>query len=368
MIDRLNCVVCQSEEIEHLHTFEQFPMYMGAKKTKSEYFFDQKWGICNDCGCIQLMELCDLKLLYETPHNPAVGRTWEKHNEEYCDFIIRNCGKSILEIGGGNGKLAKMVNKARNFEYFVCDKHKYQPNEEFVLIPEFFDLNYENTHTCDTIVTSHVVEHFYNPRKYFEKFYDLLPENGTVIFSFPNITNIIRDKFTNGLNFEHTYSINPEYLNFMMGECGFNLTQLKRFNNYNLFMAFKKRSKIKQEPIPTGYSSNMEIWEEFISHHERNCKYLKEQIYKYKNKFLFGCHVFSQYLLYFGLNDIDFLGIIDNDIMKQNHNLYGTNLKVYDSGVVENLSDVAVIVQAGVYTEEIIQKLKSFNKECVIIL
>jgi hypothetical protein len=69
--------------------------------------------------------------------------------------------------------------------------------------------------------------------------------------------------------------------------------------------------------------------------------------------YLFGAHVFAQYLLAFGLNTRRISGLLDNDKNKQGKRLCGTTLTVYSPEVLRTLHAPTVILRAGVYNQEI---------------
>ena len=69
--------------------------------------------------------------------------------------------------------------------------------------------------------------------------------------------------------------------------------------------------------------------------------------------YLFGAHVFSQYLINFGLNTSNIKCILDNDTKKQNKRLYGTNLKVSSPKILKKIKQGIVILRSGVYNNEI---------------
>jgi len=69
--------------------------------------------------------------------------------------------------------------------------------------------------------------------------------------------------------------------------------------------------------------------------------------------YLFGAHVFAQYLIEMGLNTDKIVCLLDNDPQKHGKRLYGTHLKVASPKVLHDVSDPMVILKAGVYNEEI---------------
>ena len=364
---RDQCIICKSSQLEHLYTYEKFPIYMGISDD-TELYEDQVWGICSECQCIQLLELLDPDILYKTPHNPAIGKMWETHNKSYANFISSVCTEddAILEIGGGNCRLAKEILENKNIKYTIYDQHQYEIGLDVKFVDNFYiPETYKKNEDYNVIISSHWIEHVYNLHDYIKSFSDNLDDGGLVIFSLPHITNMVQSNMPNGLNFEHTYQCDPYYIQKVMNQYGFYLEKIEHFNDYNDFMVFRKQANVNVVNLKPPQSKD--IFDGFIKYHQANSISLKEQVKHYKNKFLFGCHVFSQYLLYFGLNEDDFVGIIDNDPNKIGHKLYGSKLVTYPSSVVKDLDDVTVIVQAGIYTKEITDYLLSFNQECHIV-
>lgn len=84
----------------------------------------------------------------------------------------------------------------------------------------------------------------------------------------------------------------------------------------------------------------------------KDLNYKIKKLDKDKKLYLFGAHIFSQYLIGFGLNVDNLECIIDNDSFKQGKRLYGTNFKVHSPKVLKNQNPV-VILKAGVYNDEI---------------
>ncbi|PJA01529.1 hypothetical protein COX74_02280 [bacterium (Candidatus Gribaldobacteria) CG_4_10_14_0_2_um_filter_41_16] len=83
--------------------------------------------------------------------------------------------------------------------------------------------------------------------------------------------------------------------------------------------------------------------------------------------YLFGAHIFSQYLLYFGLNEKKIIKILDNSKIKRGKRLYGSSLFVENPKYIKSKPNVAVILRAGAYTDEITAQLLSINKKVYII-
>lgn len=82
--------------------------------------------------------------------------------------------------------------------------------------------------------------------------------------------------------------------------------------------------------------------------------------------YLFGAHVFSQYLIAFGLDVSNVVSLLDNDSRKQGKRLYGTELNVASPEVLRGKKNVAVILKAGIYNEEIKQGISSEINDAVV--
>jgi hypothetical protein len=111
------------------------------------------------------------------------------------------------------------------------------------------------------------------------------------------------------------------------------------------------------------------MFEDFIHHHLELVKKLNEKIKENDGPiFLFGAHIFSQYLLSFGLDTSRVLCILDNSPLKQGQRLYGTDLKVHSPSILESYEKPTVILKAGLYNEEIKQDIvQNINKDVSFI-
>ena len=73
--------------------------------------------------------------------------------------------------------------------------------------------------------------------------------------------------------------------------------------------------------------------------------------------YLFGAHVFAQYLISFGLKTEKIICLLDNDSNKQGKRLYGTSLQVASPKILRGVTNPVVILKAGVYNDEIKQQI-----------
>ena len=83
---------------------------------------------------------------------------------------------------------------------------------------------------------------------------------------------------------------------------------------------------------------------------------------------MFGAHIFSQFLINFGLDTNKIICLLDNDISKQDRRLYGTDLYVRSPESISSDINPVVVLKAGAYNDEIRdQILTSINSSAIFI-
>jgi hypothetical protein len=96
------------------------------------------------------------------------------------------------------------------------------------------------------------------------------------------------------------------------------------------------------------------MFNDYISYHQSLIEELNRKIeHTDASIFLFGAHIFSQFLFAFGLNQEKIKFILDNSQMKQGKRLYGTSLIVNSPTILKDVNSAIVILKAGIYNAEI---------------
>lgn len=349
-----------------------FPIYMGTTLSTSERDknSDQKWTICSNCGCIQLIELIPLNELYsENHHAEVIGTMWEEHHNKFAEFVLKSSPTHIVEIGGAHGYLSKVIRKYSNIsKYVLVDPDSNSEDDKILYIKGFIEDNLQVIENSDSIVHSHVLEHLYDPRKFFRLIADRMDIGAKMFISFPNIEELIQAGGANSLNFEHTYFLTPIQIEVVFQNYGFKINRRYNFLQHSFFYEIEKSSEIM---------SNHEI----PNINDKSAKYIKMQgdLRKFvinTNQvisnlliptYVFGAHIFSQNLLILGLNPSFIQGVIDNAPSKQNQRLYGTELQVFNPKIIAKHNQVNVVLKSSHYQNEIKSQLYSINKNVTII-
>jgi len=177
-----------------------------------------------------------------------------------------------------------------------------------------------------------------------------------LVFSLPNMQVMLERKYTNCINFEHTVLLTEPYVEYLLAKHGFNLIAKEYFmDDHSIFYSATRDSEVKPVLLPTNlYEKNKKVYMDYVNYHKTLIADLNHKMSDSSQPFyLFGAHVFAQYLLQMGLNTDKIVSLLDNDPNKQGKRLYGTNLQVLSPQVLLNVRDPMVILKAGVYNDEI---------------
>lgn len=354
---RMQCFLCKSKNLKEIVNISNFPVFMGAtnQKPEKDLYEDLIFEKCDNCGSVQIKKLIPLDVLYKETHSNAVGRTWNLHHTQFSEFASKFAKENIVEIGGSNLIVANNLasrNHIKSITVYDNNIHYEKiKSEKINVVPSFFNANTMPSNT-NCIVHTHLIEHLYNPVEKIKEIGSKLKAGDYMIFSAPRIDNMLKEFFTNAMNFEHTYLLCEEKVNHIISNAGFKIVEKKKFNDYCVFYACQKTKNITKQKNK-NYSDEKLI-NDFVSHHEKEVvKILSNLDSKKDNTFIFGAHIFTQFLLKFGLDENLFSCVLDNDKTKIGNRLYGTGLKINSPKILKNYDSPLVILKAAQYTDEI---------------
>lgn len=364
LIERNHCAVTLEKDLEHLHTFREFPVFMGctAQPAELDLKADMEWQISLHSGSVQLKKLLPLEVLYPDSHGAGcVGRLWDRHHSAFAQALSRVAPKSVFEIGGAHGILATKYRQHGEVPWTILE-----PNPSPVqgcparFIKGFFDERFSCSDSFDVVVHSHLFEHVYHPAEFMRHLGSFVPEGKHLVFSLPNMQAMLERKYTNCINFEHTVLLTEPHIEFLLSQNGFRTVAREYFlEDHSIFYAAVRDGGVAAASLPRGlYSRYRELYLEYLRYHKQLIEKLNRDIRDCgRPVYLFGAHVFSQYLIAFGLDTGPIVSLLDNDPNKQGKRLYGTPLQVSSPKALEGVENPLVILKAGVYNEEVRQDI-----------
>jgi hypothetical protein len=358
-IIRKSDAITEKSDLEDLHSIDSFPILMTCvtHDQKEDINADLIWKISKSSGLIQLSELIPLEILYKDQHSGTTGGIWLKHHQSFSRFISKFNPESVLEIGGGHGALSLDYLKYDSIPWTIVEPNPAPvQNCPAKFIEALFDEDFIVDDNFDTVVHSHVFEHLYHPNKFMEKLSNVIKQGDYLIFSLPYMEKYLKNKQTNCINFEHTIFLTEPYIEYLLSKHGFKIIEKEYFmEEHSIFYATVRDAQVQLVELPDNlYKKNKQLYMDYIEYHSTLISELNTMIENCDYPvYLFGAHIFSQYLLKSGLNGSVIVNILDNDQKKQNKRLYGTNLTVESPEILRNVKNPVVILKAGFYNEEI---------------
>lgn len=376
MIKRNEDVIAGLQDLEHLHTFHGFPVFMGCtdEPQAKDLTADMQFWISRGSGMIQMNPLLPLDVLYPEAHGAGcVGASWARHHQELADFIGQFNPTSVLEIGGAHGILASKYQAQRAVPWTILEPNPTPiPGCQAKIIKGFFDEHFRIEGDIDAIVHSHVFEHIYYPDAFVRQLANFQPVGKKLIFSVPNMREMLERKFTNHLNFEHTIYLSEDYIEFLLASAGYLLLQKKYFlDDHSIFYAAVRDKQVTAVALAADlYAKNKSLYLNYVGFHKEMVLSINKSLEAelQENVYLFGAHVQSQYMIGFGLDVQKVASILDNDPVKHGRRLYGTDKYVAGPEVLKGLDSPVVVIRAGTFTSEIVSQIKDINPTTRFIL
>lgn len=374
-IDRDSSVLTRKKNLESLYVFKDFPVFMGCTDRMdraTDIKADMSFAICRDTGIIQLDRLLPLDLVYQSQHNDGVGKIWQDHYLAFSRFLEKFSPKKILEIGGANDFIANdFLLRNNDVRWIVVEPHPlFEGNEKIRIIKNWFDASFSLGEKVDTVVHSHVLEHTYAPVEFIEHIAKFLKGGERHIFTFPNMVEMLSKKYTNCLNFEHTAFLAEPFVDTLLERSGFRILEKEYFQDHSIFYATERVTEPNEskKDFPNKYDDYKKLFTDFIQYHEDLVADLNQKTRDFDGEvFLFGAHIFSQYLIEFGLDESRIKCILDNSQLKNKKRLYGTGLIVENPEVIRGVEKACVILKIGSYRDEVMKQLKELNVNVKIL-
>ena len=335
-IERNADVITGMEDLELLYTFRNFPVFMGCSTTpaSNDLMADMNFWISPSSGMIQLNPLLPLDVLYPEAHGAGcIGNLWAMHHQALAKFIEKFDPSSVLEIGGAHGILATNYQNIKSISWTILEPNPTPIDKcKAQIIKGFFDKDFKFLGDVDVIVHSHVLEHIYNPDLFVGYCSKFLKIGKKLIFSVPNMRVMLERKYTNCLNFEHTYYLSEDYIEILAAKYGFMVLEKKYFlDDHSIFYAMERCEAVNLiKPLTNLYEINKKLYLDYIELHVKLVVDINRQLAAAGGRdiFLFGAHVQAQYLIGFGLDIQKVNAILDNDSTKHGKRLFGTTKQV----------------------------------------
>jgi hypothetical protein len=144
------------------------------------------------------------------------------------------------------------------------------------------------------------------------------------------------------------------FVDYFLTKTGFKIIEKIDYENHSHFYTVEKLETPNHVLLENKYEHYKSMFNNYINYHKELVNKINNQIDKTDSPvFLFGGHIFSQYLIMFGLKTDKIIHILDNSPLKHDKRLYGTDLVVKSPKILSDYDNPVVILKAGLYNNEI---------------
>jgi len=167
----------------------------------------------------------------------------------------------------------------------------------------------------------------------------------------------------NILHNEHTFYIDRTLMEWLFHQYGYVPSKYCEFRSHSLFFHFTKSVlPLLPTPIPDRSCITDRLYTSIVQYSERI-----RQIPIEPGSFLVPAGLIGQLIVYLNRPE-ELIGFLDNDTSKQNVRVYGTPWLVYGFDELLKRDQATIYCMAGPYQTELLQQIKSYQKDFKVIL
>lgn len=326
--------------------------------------------ICSKCKTVQNKYLGNLSDIYKINHADSTGTTMVNLHKINKNLIIKYKDniKNIIEIGSSKGVLADNILEDFKLNYYIIEPSFFGNRSNKIIIDDFYENVEDSNIDANTIIISHVFEHFYEPNEILKK----ISKNKNIknfFLVWPDLEYYINNNVLHVLNTEHTYYVDNDFIIKILESYGFNLIEKEYYNGHSVLFYFSRYTFIEIKEINyINKNYSLDLYYNNIFNNINRCNNLLN-INNHYQKYIWPASIHSLYLLIFGLDEKLLDGMLDNSLNKIGKKLYGTNLEIqsFNKIIEENNENIFIILNGGIFNIEVENKIKNSNIKYLII-
>lgn len=370
---RKNCIICKNllKDTFFMKDLSIPISCCNDNKNSNNIFIPYNVYCCSICKTSQTKYLGVLDIIYKTNHADSTGNIMQNlHKFVYKlleKYILKI--KNITEIGSAKGLLSALIlQEYKNISKYYIIEPSFIGNkiEKQIIINDYFEnVDIEKYSDSNTIIISHVFEHFYNPIDVLKK----IEENENIeylLLIWPDLEYYKDNNIYHVLNTEHTFYVDNNFISVLFNNYSFEMIEQEKYENHSVIFLFKRNNNLKLlELINKNYSID-NYFSKLLSKKEEIINFINFNKNNNKKISIWPSSVHTQFLLMITeIKDIDF--VLDNSPNKIGKYLYGYNLECKSFEDNYNNDNNAIIINGGCFNKEIINKL-NLNKEQILII
>lgn len=367
-IIRKKCIFCEND-LKNDFFINDYENYVGHYQVElNENNFKKipfNICICENCKTPQTKYLGDLNEIYKINHADNTGSIMQDLHKLNLEFILKYKDNisNILEIGSSKGTLADIILENIKTDYYIIEPSFFGDNTNKNIINDFYENVDDTKIKANTLIISHVFEHFYEPKKILEK----ITKNKNIenfFLVFPDLEYYINNDVLHLLNIEHTYYLDNDFLVKLLSVYGFDLVEKKNHKNHSVLFYFKRNrivdcfDNIKINFVNKNYNIDL-YFNNILSKINKFNKIIDNN--PNKDIYIWPSSIHSIYLCIFGLKYQKLKGFLDNSLIKIDKKIYGIDLPILSFTETLKNKENIILINGGIFNQEI---KSNINNNC----
>lgn len=364
MIERSSCIFCSLplKQTFFENDLENFTGHYAVDLSETNFVkIPYNIYICDSCNTPQLKYLGDPKEVYRINHADSTGKVMRDLHEEVLKLIekYKNNVYGVIEIGGAKGILADKLLSKLNIPYTIIDPAYFGSDDKKTIVRNFYENVDDATIDGNTVIMSHVFEHFYRPLEILEKI-SVNEKIQNLFLVFPNLEAYLTKDILHVLNVEHTFYADNHFLECLFMRHGFAVKDKIFYDDHSVIFHFQRA---KPRTVALNNKHNLMP---FFDRINRIVTTFNEVIDGHpEGVYLFPASIHSIFLTIMGLKYQGLTAMLDNSELKIGKKMYGLEVPICDFKPVLKDKNSLVLLSGGVFNKEVEHLLENNGIKCI---
>lgn len=373
---RTHCIICESP-LAILFFPEDGDTYVAhyavddTEDTATHHKIPYNIYECETCKVVQIKYLGSLNEIYRLNHADSTGECMRALHEQTKQLLLnyKDSIHGILEIGSSIGVLADSLLADFQTPYTIIEPCFRGDRTNKRVIDAFYEDVDDTAIEADTLIMSHVFEHFYKPMEILRKIH-ANPKLKNVCLVFPDLEQYLRDGTSHVLNTEHTFYMSNEYLKCLFAKLGFHCMKEDYFRDHSVSFFFSRDHIV--EPLLSSFPRNDTSWiDSYFNTVQKRVKQIQFLVDENPTKdvYVWPASIHTLTCLQFGA-PTTICGVLDNSPNKIGKRVYGYGLPIHSfKEIVEQGSENTILcLNGGPFNQEVAAMIPEGSQMQVVFL
>ena len=372
--ERTHCIIC-NEELQHTFFDSELTIpiasYSKDISSNNDIFIPYNVYKCSRCKTSQTKYLGDLDIIYKFNHADSTGSIMNNLHKEVKKTIASHISEisNIIEIGSAKGILSHSILESFpdiSKYYIVEPSYIGAKHDKQIIINDFFEnIDFSIYTDANTLIMSHVFEHFYNPIDIL----NIIKNNNNIkniMLVWPDLEYYKDNNIYHCVNTEHTFYVDNKLIEILFNNISFKMVENIKYSNHSVIYYFTRCDFLEKQPLINENHSLEKYFNDLLSKKDEIIEFIEKNKNNNRKICIWPSSIHSQFLMMV-LKDIQIDYILDNSPNKIGKYIYGYNLecKSFEETIID--SNNAIILNGGCFNKEILDNVKKYNSNIFII-